>query len=207
MPLKGEAKKHANRRADWKRRHPGQELPPDLRPAHPRPQTRQTPSVSDPGEKGETARRLIAAHAVLDGKSTSAALRLAGLKDTNDSSRRLVNTLAQRALKLAGGTPDHIAKRHVEALDAEETKFFPQAAYMDPNEGMVIPRENVVAHDIRLRAVDTTYKLLGAYPKDNEPLVPPGGPTVHIEFVSQSVGPAVQQGTVAIDFTKKNGEE
>jgi predicted DNA-binding protein (UPF0251 family) len=165
---------------------------PPGRPRKPRPGETQTETPGKPLQKTPTAsvltrgqidrateglspRHAQVAAAMITGATRAQALRGAGFNPESRSLRptgktgKAIDSAVIRALRRAGVTLDLLAKRHRESLDAKDTKFFPQIAYMDPNEGMVVPREQVIAHGHRLEAVELGYRAYGALKEQEQP--------------------------------------
>ena len=206
MPLTGAEKAEANRKdylrrkADAKQTHSDQtdsdqiQTSPVREPEHIQRYTKK----NNKGAADKTLRRLMAAHAILDGKTPTVALRQAGLSPGTESARQAVQTYAQRALDKAGATPAHAAARLRESLDAKETKFF-------ADKGKVTDEREVVAHGIRLDAVRETLKIHDAYPHDKPDPDRGQGPIVAIQFVSRQpvTEPTEQRVTAVLDFGKR----
>jgi len=142
---------------------------------------------------------------VASGSTVSSAIREVGGNPRGSSIRRrlrpggdMYETL-MRAWRKQGVTLTKVARRHREALDAEETKFFPTEAYPDCNEGIVIPRENVIAHGPRLQAVELAYKVAGVLGRDDRN-DDPAPPDVHVSFTFNLGGASPLR-----DITPANG--
>jgi hypothetical protein len=160
--------------------------------------------------EGLSPREALAAAAMLEGCSQAEAGRRSGI---HPSSRLLdpgsrVQRVVLRALDRAGATPAKAAARLSEALDAEETKYFPQLAYTDRETGCpVIPSRDVVAHGVRLDAVKEAFKIMGAYSKESKDEADKGaGPVVAINFVARqpaSTQPTEQRVTALLDFVPR----
>lgn len=162
---------------------------------------------------GLTPREMIATRELIRGASRSAAARAAGLSpSTLHPSRacgRKVLSAAMRALDQSGATVNKAAERLAEALDAEETKFFPRLAYTDRETGKpVIPSRTVVAHGVRLNAVKEAFKIMGAYQQETKDETDKGaGAVVAIEFVSKQAGatnPTEQRMSTLLDFAPRH---
>jgi hypothetical protein len=113
-----------------------------------------------------------------------------------------------RALDQSGATVNKAAERLAEALDAEETKFFPQLAYIDRETGEpIIPFRAVVAHRVRLNAVKEAFKIMGAYQQETKDETDKGaGPVVAIHFTARepaSTQPTDQCVTTLLDFAPR----
>lgn len=141
----------------------------------------------------------IATAALLQGKSRSEAAREAGLNPSSLSPSResgqIIQSAAIRALTRAGVTPDKLAQRHAESLDAKETKFW-------SDKGVVTDERTVVSHNIRLDAVREGWKIHDAYPHEKPDPDHGQGPIVSIQFLSRqpATEPTEQRVTAAIAF-------
>lgn len=194
MPLTGAEKAEANRKdylrrkADAKQTHSDQtdsdqiQTSPVREPEHIQRYTKK----NNKGAADKTLRRLMAAHAILDGKTPTVALRQAGLSPGTESARQAVQTYAQRALDKAGATPAHAARRLNESLDAK--------------------RDDPADHRIRLDAVRETLKIHDAYPHDKPDPDRGQGPIVAIQFVSRQpvhIEDGAERVTAVLDFGKR----
>jgi hypothetical protein len=183
MPLTGEAKREYNRQ-HWQRRRSEADQTTQLAGDNQTPQAPQTVmgAVKDRVKMNpdRTVRRTMAAHAILEGKSTSAALRMAGLNPKTDTARRAAEAIAQRALHRAGATPARVAQAHVALLDAREVVTVKRP---DESGALVVAEERSQDDNASRRwAVEHIYKVNGAYPRDKEDPTVSAGPIVAINF-------------------------
>lgn len=130
-----------------------------------------------------TAREHRIVAGVLVGKSASRAMVDAGANASSHSYRERLRPggdlwqAAIEALNKQGATLDHAAKRVKESLDAKRTQFFAR-------QGKVISRRDLIAHEVRLNAADTVYRVNRVYPASKESAeVPSTGPVVKINFL------------------------
>lgn len=204
MPLTGDAKRQANKRADWRRRHPGEELPPDLRPARPtRPhtqtQTTDPTSEVDAGFCKTTADELkvenaslppltpreekLIALVVQGDKSLAQCCREAGYG--NGGSYQPSGDIYTRLR--TGDLRRHIrAKMAMMGLLPEvsiakiiEKHSAKETKFFKFNETQFqhqgIETRDVDAHEIQLKAAEDTLKAFGAFDRDEEDAGPRKG--------------------------------
>ena len=100
-----------------------------------------------------------------------------------DDVMAMVHAPMGKAMSGAGITPDYLAERLKEELDANETKIF-----FDQRTGKLIYSKDLVCWKVRSEARKDSHKLLGHYPPERRELSGPAGMPLDLR-----VGPEVQQ--------------
>jgi hypothetical protein len=95
----------------------------------------------------------------------------------------MVHAPLEKALNGAGITPDYLASRLREELDAHETKIF-----FDQRTGNLLYSKDLVSWKVRSEARKDAHKLLGHYPPERRELTGPAGVPLDLRM-----GPEVQQ--------------
>ena len=119
-----------------------------------------TPKKPDAEKKQKlTLKQKRLVEALPESGSVAEAGNTAGYYD-RQTAHRALKSIAERApevLERLGLTIEYVADKCLRPLlEAEETKFF-------ADKGIVMQTVNVKANDIRLRAIDTWARLMGAY--------------------------------------------
>jgi len=95
----------------------------------------------------------------------------------------MVHAPMQKAFTEAGITPDYLAGRLREELDANETRMF-----FDQRTGTLIYSKDLVSWKVRAEARKDAHKLLGHYPPERREVSGPAGVPLDLR-----IGPEVQQ--------------
>jgi hypothetical protein len=95
----------------------------------------------------------------------------------------MVHAPMQKAFTGAGITPDYLATRLREELDANETRIF-----FDQRTGTLMYSKDLVSWKVRAEARKDAHKLLGHYPPERRELSGPAGVPLDLR-----IGPEIQQ--------------
>ena len=95
----------------------------------------------------------------------------------------MVHAPMQKAFTGAGITPDYLAGRLKEELDAHETRIF-----FDQRTGKLMYSKDLVSWKVRSEARKDAHKLLGHYPPERRELSGPAGVPLDLR-----IGPEIQQ--------------